>query len=527
MKRFYSNLSISALATITGLAACADDDPGSVNRQTTGLGQGPVVTLGAGAPGIGDPYYPTLGNGGYDVLHYDIQLKYEPASDLLSGKTVVRAQATENLSSFHLDFLLAVKSVQVNDELAKFTSSDGELIVEPTRPLRNGSLMEVVVEYEGVPSQVESPLAWEKGWMRTAGGAVAVGQPFSAEWWYPSNNHPLDKATYDVAVTVPEGYEAISTGVLVGKQVQGDGWVQWNWCSSKPQATYTTFLAMGQFQIDTATTAGGLPVINAFADDLGEGVEIARDVVGRTPTFIDFYSTKFGDYPMEAQGGVVVNGVFGLETQTRPVYGVGVFAQGYGDYFAAHELTHQWFGDSVSIARWSDIWLNEGFAVYGEFLWSENIGEGTAKELADYDYNARPANDPFWQVLPGAPGPGEQTQFHTAVYSRGAMTLHALRTTLNDQVFFSILRGWAQEHRYGTGTTEGFIALSERISGKPLRALFETWLFTPGRPPTAPSGAAPTQPSVAPRSFASIDRVRATLAGLEHGRRSPPFGQRP
>ncbi|WP_394834383.1 M1 family metallopeptidase [Pendulispora rubella] len=514
---------ILALGTaMAGTVACSSDgrvdDRDGEKLQATALDNTLLdEALGAaGASGIGDPYYPDLGNGGYDVSHYDIRLKYEPVSDLLAGTATITATALQDLSSFNLDFLLKVKSVRVNGRDAAFTSSAGELAVKPSIGLRKGTTMVVIVDYEDVPSQVTSNVAWIPAWRRTAGGALSTGEPFTAEWWFPCNNHPLDKATYDVSVAVPDGYEAISNGVLIAKSPPEDGWVRWQWRSSRPQVSYATIIAMGQYQIETGVTSSGRPFVNAYADDLGADAELARNLVNKTPAIIDFFSGKLGEYPFEAQGGIVARGRFGMETQTRPTYGSDLFGMGYLDYFIVHELAHEWFGDSVSLMRWRDLWLNEGFATYGEFLWSEHVGDGTAQDVADHHYDSHPVDDPFWQILPGDPSPGGDTHFHAAVYQRGAMTLQAVRHAVGDEAFFTILRTWLRQNRYGNATTDAFIALSERISGKSLRPLFDTWLYTSGRPTTRPSGTSPKVSAIAPRSYAAILGVHEKLDAIGH-----------
>ncbi|WP_394827973.1 M1 family metallopeptidase [Pendulispora albinea] len=509
--RVFCALSLGMAAA--GASGCSSDD--GAGGSEMGQWESSLLRDGAGSPGIGDPYYPELGNGGYDVSHYSIRLTYEPVSDRLSGSTTILAKATQDLTSFHLDFLLAVKSVRVNNATARFTSSGDELIIELPGKIGKGSNMNVVVQYDDIPSQATSKTAWIHAWRRTAGGAASVGEPFSAEWWYPCNNHPADKATYDVSVAVPEGYEVLSNGVLAGKTQQTDGWVRWYWRSTKPQITYASFIAMGQYDIQTSTTASGLPIINAFADDLGEYAELGRRVVNRTGEVIDFFESKLGPYPFEAAGGVVARGAFGLETQTRPMYGTAGFDSGYHDYFVVHELAHQWFGDSVSLQRWRDLWLNEGFAIYAEYIWSENHGEGTAQELAVREYNSHPAKDPFWEVLPGDPGGGRGKNFHLAVYYRGAIGIQALRNAVGDDTFFRIVRTWLQQKQYGHGTAEEFIALSERISGKSLRALFDTWFYTAGRP-AFEAAASDVVPPAFEKIHGALDRLEATGHGSRH-----------
>jgi aminopeptidase N len=477
-----------------------------------------------GAPGIGDPYYPLDGNGGYDVAHYDIRLSYQPSSDRLSGTTTILARATQDLSRFDLDFLLKVQSVRVNNASAAFTSKpNGELVVTPNAALPQGGNMTVVVAYDDVPSNPAYKLDGFNSWTRTPTGALAVNEPQIAPWWYPSNDHPTDKATFDVSVAVPPGVEALSNGVLVSQQRQGDGLVRWTWRSAHPQNTYATFMVVGQFD-DTRFAQGptGLPFISAYANDLGANADAARASVERTPEILAFETTQFGPYPFEAQGGIVVGrGALGfaLENQTRPVFDGGFFDRGANTYVVAHENAHQWFGDSVSVHGWTDIWLNEGFATYAEYLWSGHLHEGTPAEVAQFAYDSIPAADPFWQVLPADPGPARQ--FDNAVYDRGAMTLQALRTAIGDKAFFEILRTWAATHRYANGATAQFIALAEAKSGQQLDGLFNTWLYTKGKPASGPDGtgaAATAKLPVEPKSYRQIQATDAMLAARTGGR---------
>jgi aminopeptidase N len=469
-----------------------------------------------GAPGIGDIYYPDYGNSGYDVSHYDVRLRYFPDTDRLTGTTTVLARATADLSSFNLDFLLDVSAVRVNGWAAGFSRAGvHELVVTPARPVQAGQLMTVVVQYSGVPSSVSA--YGFTSWTRTADGAMAVNQPEIAWWWFPSNDHPLDKASFDISVAVPDGVEVISNGVMPRPPVaELLGWTRWSWRSTGPMATYLAFLAIGQYEIVTDTAPNGQPVITAYSQalpaDLGNA---ARASIERTAEIVEWASGLFGPYPFEAQGGVAgpPDGIgFALEDQTRPVYGPAFWRRGANTYVVVHELAHQWFGDSVAVAQWQDIWLNEGFASYAEWLWSQEQGEGTAQEVFDFIYASYPPDDPFWQVLPG--DPGADRLFHASVYDRGAMTLHQLRLAVGDEVFFTIVRRWAATHQHGNGTTAQFIALAEKLSGKDLGELFKTWLFTPGRPALSADArrAAPAPAAVvAPKSWPKLRDAHALL----------------
>ncbi|GAA1946542.1 M1 family aminopeptidase [Microbacterium deminutum] len=228
----------------------------------------------------------------------------------------------------------------------------------------------------------------------------------------------------------------------------------------------------------------------------------------RQPEIIDFLSGYFGHYPWAESGGIVDDAEslgFALENQTRPVYSKDFWTtQQSGDAVVVHELAHQWFGDSVALERWSDIWLNEGFATYAEWLWSAHEGTETPQQLFDLYYNAIPADDPFWSVVIG--DPGTDLLFDTAVYFRGAMTLQALRNTIGDKTFLALLPRWHREHANGNATTAQFIALAEKMSGKQLDGLFDEWLYTGARPSDVPASALRT--FGAPRSPEVLDLLR-------------------
>ncbi|MGJ5831031.1 M1 family metallopeptidase [Streptomyces ossamyceticus] len=471
-----------------------------------------------GAPGIGDPYYPAYGNGGYDVSHYDLRLKYQPGTDRLEGTATLLARTTENLSRLHLDFLLDVSEVRVNGTKAAFaTSGEHELEITPRNPLPKGTEVTVVVRYAGVPS-AEKAYGFTS-WLRTPDGGVAAGEPEAAWWWFPSNDHPLDKATYDMSVLVPDGTQALSNGTLQSTSSRA-GWTRYNWRSNKPQATYLATLAVGRFDITTGRTENGIPIVNAYSKDLGDDAGAARASVERTGEVAAWLTEWFGPYPYNALGGYVPNTPqvgYALETQTRPFYSPRQFASGSNVSVVVHELAHQWYGDLVSVAGWKDIWINEGFARYAQWLWSEHENEGTAQEIADHVYASRAADDPFWTVRPGDPGP--ENQFHIAVYDRGALALQALRNEIGDVAFFEILKGWPAKYAYGNATVGDFVAYAEEVSGRRLDALLDTWLYQP----TKPGAAAAERVGVAARGHGAVKapkswkKIAATNSVHQHG----------
>jgi aminopeptidase N len=446
-----------------------------------------------GAPGIGDPYYPLDGNGGYDVAHYDLDLTYDPATDVLTGVATIDAAALEDLSSFNLDLVgLEVRSVTVDGNEAAWSRAGQELTITPEDGLDHGQDFTVVIDYDGVPETIEDAFG-ASGFMHTDDGAIVAGQPHGAATWFPANDHPRDAASVAVTATVPEGLEAISNGVLEGQDTD-EGWTTWAWDAEEPMATYLVTLAIGEFDV-REYEADGIRYWDALDPGLftlpvdpgteaSSAGEIAEGSLDRQPEIIDFLSDTFGPYPFRAAGGIVDGDPelgFALETQTRPVYSPAFFVDPIsGDLVVVHELAHQWTGDLLRVDLWQHIWLNEGFATYAEWLWLEREGLSTPQD--EFDNVAAVAPPEFWQTTIGDPGATTEELFDIAVYYRGAMTLQALRTTVGDDVFFEILEEWVESQAGGTVTTEEFIALAEKESGQELDEFFQAWLFTPEMP---------------------------------------------
>ncbi|MFC5922048.1 M1 family metallopeptidase [Micromonospora vulcania] len=465
---------------VTGALALSGCDSSSPDAAPPSPSATPTQarTFAAGAAGAGDAYFPTYGNGGYDVGRYVLKVRYDPAKDQLTGTATVEATATADLSTFNLDLAgLTVKTVTVDGTPATHTQEKNELVIKPAAGLITGNGFVAEIAYEGKPKALKNEVLGEGGFLHTSDGAIALGQPESASTWFPVNDHPSDKAAYDFEITVPDGLTAVSNGTPGGKTSKG-GWTTWKWSEKSPMASYLSTVVIGKFRITTAQHKGR-PVYSAVTTKVAKGA--ADDSIAQTVKVADYLESVFGPYPFDAYGGVVVSDsriAYALETQSRPVYSAGFFRQGENTGVVAHELAHQWFGDSVALAKWEDIWLNEGFATYAEWLWAEHTKVSTAKQAFDVRFANVPAR--VWKTPPGKPGMREI--FSESVYQRGGMTLHALRVAVGDKAFFQIVKTWAAEKRNGTATTAEFVALAERISGKQLDALFDAWLYGTKKP---------------------------------------------
>lgn len=439
-----------------------------------------------GSTGGGDPYFPAAGNGGYDVQHYALDLRYAPGTGRLDGTAVITLLATSDLDRFSLDLRgLTASSVLVDGKRAAFsqvppdeeTGLGGELVVTPRPKLKSGTTHAVTVVYGGVPGQPLDLGGSFYGFVSFPDGSLVANQPDGASTWYPVNDVPTDKATYDFRITVPEGKTAVANGELVGLPVTRAGMTTFTWRATDPMASYLSTASIGDYDLLQSTGPGGLPIL----DFVEQGLTPARRTttlrsLALQPAMIEYFSTLLGPYPFTSFGSIVDDDTvfYALETQTRPVYSR-VASEGT----VAHELAHQWLGNSVTLSTWDDIWLNEGSATYFAWLWGQRQGRLTAQQQYQGVMD-RPADDPFWQVLPGDPGAADL--FAGAVYDRGAAFLHRLRLEVGETAFSTLLRRWATENRNSNVTTADFEALAEQVSGKELTPLFQTWLYTAGRP---------------------------------------------
>jgi aminopeptidase N len=459
------------LAVITGLALLA-------------LGAGQPASGGGdlphGSAGIGDAYFPLDGNGGIDVLRYDVHDRYRFAAGRLSGRTELRLRATESISGFTLDFLLPVSAVRVEGRKVSFDQERAhELSID--RPLVDGDVVDVVVRYAGRPGA--RSYAGEHNWLASDHEVVAMNQPHMAPWWFPANDHPLDKARMTIRITVPRTEKVIANGSRVSRKVHRR-LATTTWRAEEPMVPYLAFFAAGRFDVARGTHHG-LPWYVAVSKLLPTAAQPdAMALMKRTPKVVDWLESRLGAYPFSTTGGLVtsLDAGFSLENQTRPTYD----ELGANRSTVVHELAHQWFGDSVAVRRWRDIWLNEGAATFMQVHYAERRGGPSARHWLRSTYAGIAAGDDFWDHQVAEPCPSHDrcvdSIFARFVYQRGAMALQALRNVVGDADYWALLRRWVADHEGGNGSTEQFEALAEQVSGEDLDAFFDAWLHSRSKP---------------------------------------------
>lgn len=433
----------------------------------------------SGQPVI-DPYIPTTGNFGYRVSRYELELEYKVAINRLAGSATITAVTLAELKGFSLDLsdALAVSKVTVNgSRVAQFRSAAGKLHITVADRLPVGTTMTVVVRYGGSPRPIRSHWG-EVGFEELTEGVLVAGQPNGAASWFPCDDHPSAKASFQVQISTESPYFAIANGKLLARRARA-GMTTWTYEQAEPTSTYLITLQIGVYQRHRLSK-NGVETFSVLPDRLRANFE--HDF-GRQAQMMAFFVTVFGPYPL-AEGYTVVVTDDDLEIPLE-AQGISIFGANHCDgqrsseRLIAHELAHQWFGNSVTARRWRHIWLHEGFACYAEWLWSEHCGERSADELAR-EYHQRLISSPQNMVLAD---PGPRDMFDDRVYKRGALTLHALRKEIGDTSFFALLRDWTTRYRHSNVVTDDFTGLAGQYSKDSLDALWAGWLYSTQVPP--------------------------------------------
>lgn len=442
----------------------------------------------AGADGIGDPYYPTAGNGGYQVESYDVTLTYRPEDNELTATTVVTAEVTEpdGLTAFNLDLqptmTVTAATVETGSGVgqagpAGYTHTGAELTLTPAAPLEPGSRFVATIDYGGSPDVIAGGTSGlgDGGWYRTSGGgAIAAGEPFSASAYFPVNEHPSDPATFRFTITVPEGWDAAAAGDRVTGSLPaapaGMHTVRYEQPVPVPAFLTTVIVDRLTFVEDSS---GAVPILNVFTQAGLRAADLAR----RTPQVLQVLADRFGPYPFASYGGIYTGESlsFALETVGRPVYADWVDLD-----TLIHETAHQWFGNAVPIASWSDICLAECFASYAPWLYAEQVGSVNLDEMFRREVARRAGQEDFWRIPLVDMGPGNE---FTSVYRRGPLALHALRLEIGAAAFDALLRDWVADRRGLPSSFGQWSVAVDRAAGRDMTPFLDAWFRGTAVPP--------------------------------------------
>ena len=436
----------------------------------------PVFDHGANSDPI-DDYLPENGNRGYRVSRYELDLEYKVESNRLAGRAKITAVTTATVAKFAFDLgpALRVSKVSVNGSRSvKFAHQRGKLTITPAKPIASGAALVVSIQYSGTPEPIKG--FWgEVGWEELTEGAIVASQPNGAASWFPCDDHPVSKASYGITITTDSPYYAVANGTLMRKQTRASR-TTWVYEQPEPMATYLATIQIGHYS-QHITSRGPVEIKAVLPQRLRRNFDYD---FGRQTEMMSTFSRLYGPYPFAAYTVVVTDDdlEIPIEAQGLSIFGAN-HCSGTRNFerLVAHELAHQWFGNSLTLGKWKDIWLHEGFACYSEWVWCEHADGAPAAAKARRVH----------QMQRGLPrdlvlaDPGPDKMFDDRVYKRGALTLHALRPTIGDAKFFELIREWTSKYRYSTVSTVDFTDLASRF-GCP-RDFWEPWLGSTTLPP--------------------------------------------
>ncbi len=444
-----------------------------------------ALALAWAAAGLADTY---PRQAGVDVQHYTFRVGLGDDSDEVLGETTVSVRfAAEGVKELTLDLASAsqgrgmtVESVTSDGKAVAFTHQENRLamVVEPAA--KAGEARTFVVKYGGVPAS-GLRVGKNKFGERTF---FSDNWPDKARQWLPTIDHPSDKATSEFVVTAPSRYQVVANGTLVEEVDLGDGRRTTHWKEDVPIATWLNALGVAQFASRHSGSVGGVPVeVWSYHQDSEKGRTAFEEPALKV---LSYYSDTFGPFPYEKLGNVEAAGVDGgMELASAIFYGERSVDGRVATDLVAHEVAHQWFGDSVTERDWDDVWLSEGFATYGDFLYTEHSRGRDA--LAARLKRARATVLAFEAKNPGVPVIHKNLAdmkkvLNPLVYQKGAWVLHMLRLRVGDDKFFAGLRLYYRRHRDGNASTDDFRRAMEEASDRDLSRFFGQWLRRAGSP---------------------------------------------
>lgn len=420
---------------------------------------------------IGDPYIPELGNLGYDVAHYTLRFELDPAVRFIRGEaTLIAKSEMDGLSQLSLDFIgFTITALTVDGMPASYSREARKLIINLPFAKLAGTEMIINVAYEGEPQPFHSPYipaAETLGFNYPGDDTLfAFAEPDGARAWFPANDHPRDKATFRLELTVPAGLMGVANGLLVAQEALG-AQTRFIWEHNYAMAPYLAVIAVGDYVLLQSVADNGTPLRHyLFADSVAAFQEYA----GINEAALAWMSELFGPYPFETYGYVTVNlPGLSMETQTLVLLSTHML----GRRTMVHEMAHMWFGNWVSLDSWGDMWRNEGFATYVQLMWeNRDDPEGLELEMAGVASAVAGNNNDYPLSAPPPP-----SLFGFETYFKGAMLAHALRQEVGDAAFFSGLRAYFARYGGGTASQAQFQAVMEESANKSLDAFFAEWL---------------------------------------------------
>lgn len=440
---------------------------------------------------VADDVYPQYGDPATDVLHYGLDLRWDPVAKNLTGTATIAVRAAKPTDRFVLDLATFMTSDSVKvDGAVVDAPHDGEHLTIPLgRQLPADATATVVVAYHGTPRLVQPPttrgdIQGLGAQVTATGGLWAQQEPFGAFTWFPCNDQPSDKALYDVTITAPDGWAGVTGGAFVGRTERNGSGV-YAWHQPDPVATYLVAFSIDQFKQGTATGPHGLPISYWY---LPSDETAAKSLIAKMPDMISFLEQRFGPYPFPTAGVLFRPEMVGMETQTMITLSTRLPADDL-----LHELAHQWFGDAVTPSTWEGLWLNEGFAMYAQFMWDVQYGAtglgGSGGTLDDYMKSHVLPADAMLRAKDGPPGHFIPTHFASSnVYYCPALMLHGLHDALGDKAFFQLLTDWVNRHRDTNQDRASFTAFVKSATGKDYSAYINAWLDSPTTPTIQPDG---------------------------------------
>ena len=472
------------LTTPTAAPSAADDSATGTEQGAVASSSAPVVTEPveqdldtALSEPVEDSVYPAVGDPRVDALLYDLDLSWDPDARRLEASAVVTFRATRTAPRFQLDLgkALTVGRLALDGEPVGFARRGKDLVVRA--PIEADQRYELSLDYVGTPRPARAPTTRSDfsttGFTITDTGEVwTMQEPFGAYTWYPVNDQPSDKALYEVTVRAPAPWTGISNGHLT-ELTTDDDTTTTSWQLTEPASSYLVTLAIGDYAHSSNTSAGGLRVDYWTP----RGMVLGVDQVQTAAASVDWIESKLGPYPFDSLGLVVTASQSAMETQT-------MITLGYNEYVLSpqvitHELVHQWYGDQVSPADWSDVWLNEGMTMLLQWMYED---EHDIRPLRSTIQQAR-ADDQGLRDQYGPPGAYDPQQFGGSnIYYTPALMWNELRLELGEDEFFRIARSWLAENDNTSVTREQIFAHWEAETGRELSSFFAGWITGPTTP---------------------------------------------